>query len=71
VICQTQSAPGDFVPLLAQARRRYDAATRLGDLAMAAWYERFYNWLFEQRRKALLAQLAELTEPTQTTRPVG
>jgi hypothetical protein len=56
---QTQPLPGDFVPLLSQARRCYDAANKLGDSAMAAWYERFYNWLFEQRRRALLAQAAQ------------
>ena len=48
--------PGDLVPLLAHARRRYHAATRLGDNTTAARYERYYNWLFEQRRRALLDQ---------------
>ena len=47
------------VPLLARARRRYHAAIRLGDTALAARYERCYKELFEQRRRALLAQAAQ------------
>ena len=54
-----QPVPGDLVPLLARARRLYDAATRFGDVAQAAWYERCYNRLFEQRRRALLEQAAQ------------
>lgn len=51
--------PADLVPLLALARRRYHAATRLGDRTLARCYEIYYNWLFERRRRALLEQLAQ------------
>ena len=51
-------ALGDLVPLLAQARRDYDAAVTRGDLRTAARYERIYWVLFERRRRGLLAQAA-------------
>ena len=54
-----QPTPADLVPLLAQARRRYHAATQFGHTALAARYERLYNRLFERRRRALLAQAAQ------------
>jgi hypothetical protein len=64
---QPQPSLGDLVPLLARARRRYHAATRLGHTALASRYERSYNKLFEQRRRALLAQAAHLAKPMQPT----
>jgi hypothetical protein len=54
----TADALGDLVPLLAQARRDYDAALTRGDLGAAARYERIYRVLFERRRRGLLAQAA-------------
>ena len=54
----TTDALGDLVPLLAQARRDYDAALTRGDLGTAARYERIYRVLFERRRRGLLAQAA-------------
>ena len=55
----TDRALRALVPLLAGARRDYDAALRCGDLDDAARCEHIYNALFERRRGALLAQAAQ------------
>ena len=58
----TGHALGDLVPLLAQARRDYDAALQRGDLGAAVRYERIYKVLFERRRRALLVQATQRYE---------
>jgi hypothetical protein len=58
----TGHALGDLVPLLAQARRDYDAALQRGDLDAAVRYERIYKVLFERRRRALLVQATQRHE---------
>jgi hypothetical protein len=48
-----------LVPLLARARRDYDAALQRGDLDAVRCCECAYQVLFERRRRALLVQAAQ------------